>query len=209
MLTISTDTLPQSCLSYIAFRVSFLDTLERMSLAQQMGDHEADCLGYLTEVPFLRSVAPHVQLDFLAETWNKHMADVPCEATLVDESVVYAVCETASRVVQDDPEASQRFLKGGPLDVDVTVDHFLSSELRALHLNLSNEGDFLMLSQFEDMVPDDAQRLKKKFGVDEQRLEVMFEALGLWLMSADFLTNLSGLLTGREIVRAVTVLARK
>lgn len=209
MLTISTDTLPQTCLSYVAFRVSFLETLERMALAQQMGAHEADCFGYLTEVPFLRTVAPHVQLDALAETWCKHIADVPCEATLIDESVVYAVCETAARIAQNDPKTFQRLLKGGPLEVDVTLDHFLASELRSLHLNLSNEGEFLMVSQFEDMAPDEARRLKKKFGLDEQRLDAMFETLGQWLVSADFLTNLAGLLTQREIVRAVKVLARK
>ena len=100
MLTISTDTLPQSSLSYVAFRVAFLETLERMTLAQQMGAHEAECLGFLTEVPFLKATAPHVQLDALAETWCKHMSDDPFDATLVDEAVVYAVCETASRIVE-------------------------------------------------------------------------------------------------------------
>lgn len=209
MLTISKDTLPQSSLSYIAFRVSFLDTLERMSLAQQMGAHEAECLGFLTEVPFLRATAPHVQLDALAETWCKHMDDKPFDATLVDESVVYAVCETASRIVENDPETLDRLLTGGPLDVDVTLDHMLASELRSLHLNLSNEGDFLMVSQFEDMPPEDAARLKQKFDIDEAALEPLFDLLGHWLMSVDFIPNLAGLLTGREIVKAVKLLARR
>ncbi len=209
MLTISTDTLPQSSLSYIAFRVSFLETLERMTLAQQMGAHEAECLGFLTEVPFLKATAPHVQLDALAETWCKHMSDDPFDATLVDEAVVYAVCETASRIVENDPETINRLLEGGPLGVDVTLDHMLASELRSLHLNLSNEGDFLMVSQFEDRPPEDAERLKKKFGIDDEKLEPLFDLLGLWLMSVEFLPNLAGLLTGREIVNAVKVLARR
>ena len=50
---------------------------------------------------------------------------------MVDEAVVYAVCEVASRIVEDDPETINRLLKGGPLDVDVTLDHMLASELRA------------------------------------------------------------------------------
>jgi len=209
MLTISTDTLPQSCLSYVAFRVSFLETLERISLAQQVGSYGTDSFGFLTEVPFLRTVAPHVQLDLLAETWSKHVANVPVEATLLDESVVYAVCETSSRLVENEPETIDRFLEGGPLDVDLTVDHFLAPELRGLHLNLSNEGDFLMISQFEDMLPAEARRLKKKFGLSEERLETMFEILGRWTMSADFLNYLEGLLTGKEIVRAVMILANQ
>jgi hypothetical protein len=85
----------------------------------------------------------------------------------------------------------------------------LASELRALHLNLSNEGDFLMVSQFEDMPPEDALRLKKKFDIDDEQLEPLFDLLGLWLMSVEFLPNLAGLLTGREIVNAVKVLARR
>ena len=38
MLTISADILPQTCLSYFAFRVSFCETLERVALAKQIGE---------------------------------------------------------------------------------------------------------------------------------------------------------------------------
>ena len=89
MLAICTDTLPQTCLSYLAFRLSFLETLERIAMARQIGDDELDCFGYLTEVPFLRSVPPHVQLDLLAETWSKHVACERIDADLVDEAVIY------------------------------------------------------------------------------------------------------------------------
>jgi hypothetical protein len=66
MLAIQTDTLPQTGLSYFAFRVAFQETLERICLAQQIGNYTADCFGFLTEVPFLRAVPPHVHLELLA-----------------------------------------------------------------------------------------------------------------------------------------------
>lgn len=208
MLAIAKDSLPQTCLSYLAFRVAFQETLERIALGRQVGDEiDLEPFGYLTEVPFLKSVPPHVQLDLLVETWQKHVSKETVEATLVDESVVYAVCETAARIVESDPEAVQRFIAEGPLDVVVDVDHFLASELRNLHLSLSNDGDFLLISQFEDMRPEEADRLKSQFNLNEQTLEPMFEVLGWWYISADFMKNLDGLLADHEIVRAVTIIS--
>ena len=209
MLTISKDTLPQSCLSYLAFRVSFRETLERIRLARQIGEDTADCLGYLAEVSFLRGVPPHIQLDILADTWSKHVANETFEATLVDESVVYAPCETAARVAEDEPDIFQDYLVGGPLDSQIDPDHFLATELRSLHLNLSNEGDFLMISQFEDIPPEEAGPLKSEFGLDNKKLEAMFNVLSRWSMSERFLNNLSGLLTKREIVRTALELGVK
>jgi len=209
MLTICSDQLPQTSLVYLAFRVAFEETLERIVLAQQMEQDTGDCFGFLTEVPFLRAVPAHVQLDLLAETWHKHISDERFDASLVDESVVYAACETAARVVEEDAATFQRYVEGGPLDVSATPDDCLASELRALHLNLANEGDFLLVSQFEDMLPDEAKRLKKKLGIDESRLESLFDVLGRWSVSADFLMNLSGLMSKHEVVRCVYKLGVK
>lgn len=209
MLQIATDILPQSCLSYVAFRVAFQETVERIALSHQMGQTDQNCFGYLTEVPFLKAVAPHVQLDLLAETWAKHVAEEPFDATLVDESVVYAACETAARIADEEPEDFDRLIKDGPLDVDFAADHILASELRNLHLNLPSEGDFLLISQFEDLPPDVADERKREFGIEEGKLTPMFEVLGLWTMSADFLSRVDGLLNDREIVRVVRELGRK
>ena len=209
MLTIATDVLPQNCLTYLAFRLAFHDTLERIILARQMDEDETESFGFLTEVPFLAAVPPHVQLDLLAETWSKHVAEEHFEATLVDESVVYAACETSARIVEEDPEIVKRFLKGGPLDAEFTVDHLLATELRSLHLNLSNEGDFLILSQFEDTPPDEARQLKQEFNLDPRKLETMFDVLGRWAVSPEFLNNLSGLLTEHEVLKAVSVFGVK
>ena len=200
MLDIATDTLPQTSLTYLAFRVAFQETLERIVLASQMGEDTTTGFGYLREVPFLNGVAPHIQLDLLAETWKKHAAAEHFDASLVDESVVYASCETAARVVDEQPEMFHEFVEGGPLEIDLSPHNSLAAELRNLHLDLSNEGDFLMISQFEDLTPDESRSLKKKFGLQESKLECMFDVLGRWSMSADFLMNLTGLMSKQEIV---------
>ncbi|MEZ6045217.1 MAG: hypothetical protein R3C11_06465 [Planctomycetaceae bacterium] len=84
MIKIANETLPQSCLCYLAFRVAFMETLERIALADQIAERNLRQFGYLTEVPFLQAVPPHLQLDLLAETWAKHTSDDPCDASLVD-----------------------------------------------------------------------------------------------------------------------------
>lgn len=201
MLAIQTDTLPQTGLSYFAFRVAFQETLERICLAQQIGNYTADCFGFLTEVPFLMAVPPHVQLDLLAETWRKHHSAEKFEANLVDEGVIYAVCETSARLVEKEPRVIKRYLAGGPQKVSLKPDPMLSAELRALHLNLASDGDFLMISQFEDMPPEEAAESKRQFGLDDDRFEIMFDVLGRWSMSASFLSNMCGLMTKEEIVR--------
>lgn len=213
MLTIAADTLPQSALSYLAFRVACLDTLERVCLARQIDDDGTGCYGFLTEVPFLKAVPPHVQLDLLAETWHKHCANVPMEADMVDESVIYAACETAAATIENDPSTLSRYLENGPLNVDLHEEisdvSLLAVELRTLHLGLFGEAEFLVISQFEDLPPETARRMKIEHGIDPIRLRPMFEVLGFWTMSANFLHNLDGLLTPREIVRTANVLGRK
>lgn len=204
MLRINTDILPQTCLTYLAFRVSFRETYERILLARQVKE-EAEGFGFLTEVPFLKAVPPHVQLDLLAATWKKHSVRRRNIATLVDESVVYAVCETAARIVDDEPQMISHYLANGPSQFNIAADRSLSAQLRSLHLNLSNEGDFLLISQFEDTHPDEASWLKDEFELDEARFESMFEVLGRWHFSPGFDSNLKLLLTDREIARIASV----
>lgn len=206
MLTISNDVLPQSSLCYLAFRIAFRETLERIALADQVGCDPHEAFGFLTEVPFLRSVPAHVQLDLLAATWAKHVACESVAADLVDEAVLYAVCETSAHIVESEPEILETYLSGGPLEIVPSADPMLASELRALHLNLASEGDFLLISQFEDLAPDEAAALKPKFGITDEKLEPMFDVLGRWYLSPEFLGNLTGLLTGREVLKTVRVL---
>jgi hypothetical protein len=205
MLSIASDILPQTCISYVAFRIAFCETLERITLAKQVGGH-IDGFGFLTEVPFLQAVPPQIQLDLLAETWTKHLSETPEEATLIDESVIYAICETASHLVLHQPKTVRAFLKSGPLEVDLRVDDRLATELQGLHLNLSNAGDFLMISQFEDLPPQEARTLKQQFSLEESRVEAMFEVLGRWHPRPNFLNGLQGLLMPKEIDRASRML---
>ena len=206
MLNIDGDSLPGSDLTYLAFRVSFQETLERIVLSRQVNEGNG-VFGYLTEVPFLRGVAPHVQLALLAECWRRHYSKQEFEATLLEESIIYAVCETAARISEDEPTVITHSLITGPRTTRVKVDAFLPGELRNLHLKLANEGDFLLISQFEDMQPDDARELKKQFGLDETRFEDMFDALGRWSVEPGMGLSLEGLLTEREIVRTGFVIS--
>lgn len=206
MLKISQDNLPQTFLSYIAFRVSFLETLERVALAKQFEMINDRPFGFLTEVPFLQSVPPQVQLELLLDTWRKHMSPDKEAASLVDESIVYAVCETAAKMAQEEQVFMKRFLRSGPMPVSVLVDEDLASELRTLHLKLSNEGDFLLISQFQDIPPDEAAPLKEQFNFDSQRADSMFDVLGRWNIADNTLRETEYLLTDREIRRAAQVL---
>lgn len=203
MLKICQDTLPDSDTTYAAFRLAACDTLERMTLAEQLGTGGERPFGFLTEVPFLKHVPPQVQVDLLAETWSKHRGGTLCAATLVDESVIYAMCETSARLVSRDPETARRFLSGGPRSAALAVDRGLAGAIQALHLDLANEGDFLLISQFQDIPPDDARVLKRRFGLVEAECEGMFEALGRWYVGSEIWRRAAGLLTPTEIACAV------
>jgi len=206
MLKICKDVLPGSDLTYLAFRVAFFDTLERISLADQVGMPADASYGFLTEVPFLRYVPPHVQLDVLVSTWARHQDSSTYVGDLVDESVIYAACETAARVVKTEQATAKRFFRNGPRPVAMTISPKTSGELEALHFNLSNQGDFLLISQFLDIPPDEARPLKAKFGISDAACECMFDLLGRWHVSTTFRANAAGLLTTAEVDRAASVL---
>lgn len=203
MLNICSDLLPQSELTYIAFRVACCETLERVAMAEQMNLACERTVGFLAEVPFLKSIPPQVQVDLLAETWNRHCQRDEVAATLVDESVVYSACETAARMAASDPATVRRLLSRGPRRLRTPVNDTLAQAIQALHLNLANEGDFLLISQFQDIPPDEARPLKRKFGLSASACEPMFEVLGRWHVSPRFAMHAVGLLTSDEVDHAV------
>ena len=205
MLNICGDNLPRNDLTYLAFRVAFLETLERIVLSRQVEDGN-EVFGFLTEVPFLQGVAPHRQLDLLADCWSRHNSRRRHEASLVDESIVYAVCETAAHVAEEEPTVITHCMITGPKQCHVLVDSFLPGELRNLHLSLSNEGDFLLVSQFEDMDPEEAWDLKMQFGLEDWRISELFDVLGQWHNEPGMEERLLGLVTERELVRVSYVI---
>ena len=205
MLKICQTPLPQSLLSYVAFRVAFCETFERLCFHRVHASALPDAYGYLGEVPFLREVPAQVQLDLLASTWQKHLSRDVHPADLVDESVVYAVCEAAARLVEQDPEVFAKHMRGGPLELAVPVDAYLSRELRLLYLEMPNDGDFLLISQFLDLPPDESVQQKLEMGVDPKRLGSMFDVLGRWHTSPHMLTRLKGLLTEAELGRVASM----
>lgn len=199
MLHINQEKLPQTVLSYLAFRLAGMATVQFIELSRQVPDISFDCQGFLTEVPFLREVPPHIQIEILADTWRKHVSTEVFDATLVDESVLYAACETAAYIVQNSPEMVPALIAGGPMEAGVEVSQGLAEELQKLHLNLANEGDFLLISQFLDMNPDEAAEWKQRYGLTDDDLEPMFNAISRWHISPTVVDNLSGLLNPEEI----------
>jgi hypothetical protein len=205
MLNICHEPLPVSETVYIAFRLACCDTLERMVLAEQMDDPTETNFGYLTQVPFLRHVPPQVQLDLLVETWRKHTSSDQVTGDLVDESVIYAACETASQLVASDPATAARLISRGPVEIADRPSLRMSREIQAVHLDLANEGDFLLISQFQDIPTDEALLLKTKFGLDPAACEPMFDVLGRWHVGSDFARRAGGLLNSVEAARAVAL----
>lgn len=206
MLKIAQSPLPQTLLSYVAFRVAFRETFDSLCLHKKCLSPETVPYGYLCEVPFLREVAPAVQLDLLASTWHKHLSREVHHADLVEESVIYAACEMTSRMVEKDAESVIRLLRGGPLDLTIPLDSYLARELRLLYLELPNDGDFLLISQFLDLNPEASTEQKLQMGIDPTRLGTMFDVLARWHVSPQMSSWLRGLLTEAEAARVASIL---
>lgn len=205
MLRIQQETLPRTFLTHVAFRVAFQDTFFRLSAARHFGEPE-EGFGYLTQVPFLQHVPPQVQMDVLAEAWFKHFSLEWYEASLVDEAVIYAVCEHSAIIAEHEPVAFDGLFEGGPVQYAVTPDELLAADLRGLYLGLPSEGDFLLVSQFESLPPDEARELRQTFQLNEFRLEELFDLLGRWRIDSLFGRRLTGLLTEEEISDVVELL---
>ena len=200
MLQLAHKQLPQSLLSYVAFRVALRRTWDAVPTGSRVTAFyaEPDRNGYLAEVPFLREASLAVQIEILARTWHRHMQREIIQADLLDEAVLYAVCEATAQCVEHEPQQVHRGLMAGPMDLMVPVDLSLAGDLRQLYLQLPTEGDFLLIGQFLDMPPDDATEWKQKLGVTEKQLEQFFDVLSQWRARPETLTHLRGLITDSE-----------
>ena len=91
--------LPNDDLAYLAFRLAVQETLSDIELYRDLEEEPDYPAGYLSEVPFLEHVPLQVQVDLLAETWNRHQQTELIEASLLDAAIVYAACQTAARIM--------------------------------------------------------------------------------------------------------------
>ena len=146
-----------------------------------------------------------MQLDLLSETWHKHSRCERIVGDLLDESVIFGVCETAASAAERDVTQLRQWIQSGPRRMSVSSKPDLAVKLRRLHLSLPNEGDFLLISQFEDLPPFEALGLKAEFGLEPSQCEPLFEVLGRWHVTPGFAGRLTGLLTDREVVQAAAV----
>jgi hypothetical protein len=206
MLKICQTPLPQTWLSYIAFRVAFGETFGQLSLNLHFGGDDSQPFGYLCEVPFLQEVAPAVQLDLLTATWQKHHSEEEHQSNLLDESVIYAACETTARLVETEPDSVVEILQRGPVASTVAVDPYLAREVRTLYLQLPSEADFLIISQYLDMDPDRAIKSQLEIGIDPKQKGPLFDALGRWHVQPQMTSRLGGLLTDHEATQVAATL---
>ncbi len=206
MLSISPRKFPRTELSYMAFRLACLDTRERLELALQLDVCPDRNFGFLTEVPFLRNVPAQVQLSLLIETWSRHATPIPHQATLLEEAVIYAACESAARLVRTDPETARRFLCRGPIECFHPIKRPLADSLQQLQTNFVQDGLFLVLSQYQDIPPAQAVPLKEQNGLREAEYQCLFDVLGRWYVSLETLPLADGLLTRVEIEQLASLL---
>ncbi|WP_437187129.1 hypothetical protein SH668x_000511 [Planctomicrobium sp. SH668] len=198
MLNVASQSLARTEITYIAFRLACLDTRERLELAVQLDLCPERNFGFLTEVPFLKNVPAQIQLELLFQTWAKHITPIPQPATLLDESIVYAACETAARMIRSEPDVVRRFLNRGPIHCSQIVNNDLAKKLQVLHTQFSQAGLFLLLSQFQDIPPLEAVPLKQDYGFEGDSTECLLEVLGRWYVSPAMVHESNGLLTRVE-----------
>jgi hypothetical protein len=189
--------LPQNDLAYVGFRLAALDTLCQMDICHGSGDEEI--YGYLVEVPLLEQVAPAVQVDLLADAWRRHRAPELHEASLLDAAVVYAAFCTGGRVVNDEFEVAEAWLKASPRPVRKRLGSRTAERLQHLFFGFWDDDDFLSLSELQDLAPEHARRVRELMRWPNETIQEMEEVLTRWRASAAVLANLERLLTTKEI----------
>lgn len=198
--------LPHNDLSYLAFRLAVEETLCDIELYLDLEEEPDPPVGYLAEVPFLQQVPLPVQVDLLACTWSRHQTRNLIEASLLDAAIVYAACETAARVINDEPEVAVAYLKGGPRNLDARIIRRAAFRLEEMFESFWDDHDFILIGDLQDTPPAEAQAIKEQLGLTDAVVEPMYEALERWHISPDVAANLEGLLTEEEISDAIPLL---
>jgi hypothetical protein len=205
MLTYFGDVLPQGRLAYIAFRLAAMSALVDIDKADlhEEGDEPPGFLGF--HVPLLRQVPVGVQLELLSETWAKHRAPEPVPATLLDEAVLYAACETAADLAEEE-EWCRVLLRRGPRRVKVTAR--TPDQLLELFYEFWGDTDWTLIEAYQDVSPERMRALLDVLDVDEGDVRQFYDALGRGRVSPALAGNLEGLLTPAEVTDCLEALKR-
>lgn len=199
MIKFAQNHLPYSERVYIALRIAFMETLERLQLAEQLDLAGHRAFGFLTHVPFLKSVPAQVQLDVLLNFWDRHLSRQNFSANYLDEAIVYAACETTAHLIKSDPQHAQRIISSGPLRSSAEVTGRFFEQFQDLHIQFSGDGHFLLLSQCQDLPPEEAEDFKLKYGIMPGKSDALFDVLGRWSVHPGYEDRAAGLLTDQEI----------
>ena len=188
-------------LTYLAFRLSLLDTIEELLLARALGEDPDGTGGFFGYVPILKQVLTGVQIDLLAEVWSRQRKTDLIEANLLDAAIVYAACENAARIIRDEPELAEMYFSNGPRNVRAKLTAGTPQALEALFDNFWDDIDFLSLSDFQDLDASRAAALKQfmRFPDDQP----IYDALARGRVSTELAPNLEGLITPGEINEVV------
>lgn len=195
--------LPQGDLTYLAFRLSLLDTLEEILTCADLAEDWESAAGFLSYVPILAEVPAPIQIDLLGEVWGRQRLRKPVQANLLEAAIVYAVCQDAGRIIQDEPETAQLYLENGPRRVRSNLTPDTVDRLDELFDNFWDDLDFLTLSDWQDMDAEHVAALKQLFRFPDD--QPIYDALSRGQVSPAMTSNLEGLLNPEEIGEVVSV----
>lgn len=192
--------IPRIELTYLACRIAFLETQERIVLARQFPETPQEGFGYLTEVPFLREVSPEVQLDLLARTWERCSNDNAPPFSMLEESILFAACERAVWCLGCEESAViEGHLGSGPVSLAGRSRNEWQTLLWMYQFEFSPLADFLLLDELADLSPEEAEYARTDWGISREQTDPMFDVLAEWRSSPGMYDRLAGLLTRDEI----------
>ncbi|MCY2987845.1 MAG: hypothetical protein NTY19_08285 [Planctomycetota bacterium] len=182
------------------------ETLSDIELYRDLEEEPDYPAGYLSEVPFLEQVPLQVQVDLLAETWNRHQQAELIEASLLDAAIVYAACQTAARIIEDMREVAAAYFRDGPRQLKTRILRRAAHRLKNLFDAFWDDDDFLLLDELQDLPPDRSAQAKFLMRIADEDVQLFYDALARWHVSPNVAANLQGLLTEAEIVEAMPLL---
>ena len=158
--------LPQNDLVDLAFLFALHETVAEIELSSDLEDEDENMpVGFLATVPFLHPVPSPVQVELLGETWSRHRVSTRCQATLLDAAVVYAAFMLGMRVVNDEPDLAAAWLKHGHRIINPRILHRAPERLEELFDRWWDDRDFLMLENFYDLPPEQAEFVKAQMRI--------------------------------------------